>query len=170
MKKSLSHLQGFFLLALAFLFGLGIAGTFLTDEASAQIRPAYVRDVDTPALTPFKACVEASGSTLNNQTLLTTVPAGKRLVIEYISYWSSSGPSDQLVWGSLRVSQYGPYRVFLEIHQPHASADPSFMIQDGSQPVKVYFEAGEEVWVSASHNTNTYRDFNICVVGNLITP
>src|SRR5258708_30270651 len=51
----------------------------------AQVRAALVRDVDNPALAPFSGTVRFSFSGLNTQALLTTVPAGKRLVVEHVS-------------------------------------------------------------------------------------
>lgn len=139
-------------------------------EAVTQIRAALVRDIDTPSLAPFRAAVDYQLSYLNDQRLLTTVPAGKRLVIEYISYWSGGATGDQMVYGSLRNGQYGPEMVMLEIHPPHASADSAFTIQDGSQPMKAYFEAGEQVWVSVSHNTSGFRDIRLQAFGHYITP
>jgi hypothetical protein len=59
--------------------------------------------------------------------------------------------------------------VLLEINRPHISATTSLNIQDGSQPVSVYFEAGEEVWVSASHNTGNSRQFEMRVHGHYVT-
>ncbi|HWR17212.1 MAG TPA: hypothetical protein VN577_20455 [Terriglobales bacterium] len=152
------------------IVGVAVLLSIFTQPAMAQIRPAMVRDVDTPALTPFFATVDYYFNTLNDQRLLTTVPAGKRLVIEYISYWSAGPIGDQLVFATLRRAQYGTLMVMMQINPPHPSADSSYTIQDGSQMVKAYFEAGDQVWVSASHNTNGYRDFNISVFGYYVTP
>ncbi len=54
----------------------------------AQVRAALVRDADNPALAPFSGVVGFSFNALNTQGLLTTVPAGKRLVVENVSYVS----------------------------------------------------------------------------------
>jgi hypothetical protein len=37
-------------------------------------------------------------------------------------------------------------------------------------PVTVYFESGEEVWLSVSKNTDDARQFNAQIYGYLITP
>lgn len=149
-----------------------ILGGVFAEPVWAQVRPALVRDIDTPALAPFTASVDYTLCCLNDQRLLTTVPAGKRLVIDHISYYSAgeAAGGDELIFGALRNGQFGPLMVILEIHPPHASATSSFTIQDGSQPVKAYFEAGQEVWVSASHNTGGARSLQMRVTGHFITP
>jgi hypothetical protein len=44
-----------------------------------------IQDVNAPGLQPFRATSEFTINALNSQKLVTTVPAGKRLVIEYLS-------------------------------------------------------------------------------------
>jgi hypothetical protein len=170
MKKSVLHLKGFFLLGLVFLFALGLVGTFLAGEACAQIRPAMVRSVDEPALQPFRAAREIYLDMINEQVLVTTVPAGKRLVIEHISWYVGAQTGHELVFAGLRNPQYGTYYMYLQINPPHAAATTGYTIQDGSQSVKVYFEAGEEVWLSASRGTAGPIDLNIVIQGHFITP
>ena len=149
---------------------VAILGAIFAKPVVAQVRAALVRDVDAPALAPFRATVDFTFSTLNDQRLLTTVPAGKRLVIEYISYWSYSQTSDQLVFGALRSGQFGPFAQVFQINPPHASAASTLFIQDASLPAKLYFEAGEDVWVSASHNTGSSREFQLFATGYYVTP
>ena len=148
------------------LVGLG----WLATPAHAQTRAALVRDVDNPVLTPFKARVSFNLAALNDQRLLTTVPAGKRLVIEHVSYWFFGDTGFSLVFAALRTGQFGPMAEILEINPPHASATSSFTIQDASMMVKTYFEAGEEVWVTATKNGGSSGGFEIIVTGHLVTP
>ena len=75
-----------------------------------------------------------------------------------------------MVFGSLRNGQFGPNAVIVEVHPPHPSADPALSIQDASQPVKAYFEAGEQIWVSISHNTGSSREAEVRASGYLVTP
>ncbi len=165
MRKAKVYAALIAVLAAAILVGM------LAQPVWAQVRAALVRDVDTPALAPFQASVDYNFTFINDQRLLTTVPAGKRLVIEYISFWSGGPTDDQLVFGALRNGQLGPITVVLEIHPPHPSAlSSTHTIQDGSQPVKAYFEPGEQVWVSASHNTNGSRSLYLRAIGHYITP
>ena len=112
-----------------------------------------------PALTPFRGSVSVTVNFINAQQLLTTVPAGQRLVLQHISYWTFGPDSDELVFGSLRNGQFGPNAVMLPINPPHRSATPGLSIQDYSSPVTAYFEPGEEVWVSVSKSGGPNRTF-----------
>jgi hypothetical protein len=106
--------------------------------------------VNAPGLQPFRATSEFTINALNSQKLVTTVPAGNRLVIENLS-WSVGAANDiQMVFGALRNGRLGPLVALLEIHPPHPSGSVGFRIQDGSQPTRLYFEPGEEVWVSVT--------------------
>lgn len=146
-----------------------ILGVVFAQPLWAQVRAALVRDIDAPALSPFRAGVDFDLAFGSDQRLLTTVPAGKRLVIEHISYFSGGDSGDQLTFGGVRNSQLSPFVLFLEIHPPHAGQFSTF--QDGSQPVKAYFEAGEEIWVAASHNKiGGNLSFHLRAFGYLITP
>ena len=158
--------------AIGALLGAGIAmlGGALAQPVMAQVRAALVRDVDTPSLSPVRLAASYDLNSLNDQRLLTTVPAGKRLVIEYVSYWAYAATGTQIVFGALRNGQFGPLSVILEIHPAHTSAATGLFIQDGSQPVKAYFEAGEEVWVSASKSAGGLAHVEVFVQGHLITP
>jgi hypothetical protein len=147
-----------------------VGGLIIQEPLMAQVRAALVRDADNPDLAPFRGGANFALTTLNTQQLLTTVPAGKRLVIDYISYWTFGPNGDELVFAALRAGQFGPLQVLLEINPPHASASSGLNIQDGTQAVRAYFEAGEEVWVSASHNTGVTRQFEVRVHGHYVTP
>jgi hypothetical protein len=145
---------------------------FLSTSAFAQTRPALVRDVDTPALKPFRAATSLSvDQYLNEQVLVTTVPAGQRLVIETIS-WSAGVMGDgQLIFGGLRSGQFGPVYCYLPINPRHASAGGNGVyLQDGSVSVKLYFEAGEQVWFTASRQNNVSVYVDVAVQGYFVTP
>jgi hypothetical protein len=158
-------------LALA-MTGLSIVvmlGLATPREAIAQSRAALVRDVDTPALQPFRAQAAVSLVALNTQQLVTTVPAGKRLVIEYISWNATNAGSAQIVFAALRSGQFGAVQQNFQIAAPHVSVTSGLTLQDGSMPVRVYFEAGEEVWASVSGN-NTGSNLSMQLQGYIITP
>jgi hypothetical protein len=158
-------------LALA-LIGLSVAGALglsIPCVAEAQTRAALVRDVDTPALQPFRMQTTYILTALNTQQLVTTVPAGKRLVIEYISWNASNTGSTQIVFAALRSAQFGAIQQNFQINSPHISVTPGFTLQDGTMPVRVYFEAGEEVWATVSGN-NTGSNISINLQGYIITP
>jgi len=147
-----------------------VLGHYFARPLLAQARAALVRDVDNPALAPFVLDTTFNLTTLNSQQLLVTVPAGKRLVIENVSYVSGGVSSDQLVYGSLRSSEFGAIAVLMGINPPHAAASPGYTLQDGSQASKVYFDSGQEVWASASHNTGGSRTMEVVLSGYWITP
>ena len=170
MKTKRMWSKGAVVCLLAGFVGIGLAGLFVVDDACAQIRPAMVRNIDEPALQPFRAAREIYIDMVNEQLLVTTVPAGKRLVIEHISWYVGAQTGHELVFAGLRSPQYGTYYVYLQINPPHASATTGYTIQDGAQSVKLYFEAGEEVWLSASRGTAGPVDLNIVIQGHFITP
>jgi hypothetical protein len=122
----------------------------LAPPAIAQVRAAFVRDVDTPALQPFRSTVDIDFTGGTEQRLVTTVPAGKRLVIQNISYTAGTPTGTQLVFGGLRLAEFGTFTEFIKINPAHISPNPNFVLHDGSQPTTVYFEPGEPVWLSVA--------------------
>jgi hypothetical protein len=154
----------------AFLGLLAVIGGTFAKPLWAQVRAAMVRDIDTPALAPYRATVEFSLCCINDQRRLITVPVGKRLVLEHISYYSAGQTGDELIFGAFRNGQFGPMVVNFEIRPPHASAASGFTIQDGAMPVKAYFEPGDDVWLSVSHNSGVSRTIQVQVNGYFVTP
>jgi hypothetical protein len=79
----------------------------------------------------------------------------------------------QMVFGALRNGRLGPLVALLEIHPPHPSGSVGFRIQDGSQPTRLYFEPGEEVWVHASKSdgsvTGNNPELTVTVSGYFIS-
>jgi len=62
---------------------LAVLGKFYAPPLMAQVRAALVQDVDQPARAPFQVTVPIN---INNFTFTpVSIPAGKRLVIDYIS-------------------------------------------------------------------------------------
>jgi hypothetical protein len=151
--------------AAAILIAVTVAGAVVFQKPlMAQVRAALVRDVDNPSLAPFRGGAGFVTDTFDKEVFLTKVPAGKRLVIEHISYACAGHPRNQLMAGGLTAGQFGALHVFLEIHPPR-EAIPGLTYQDGSQPVRVYFEPGEEVWVQLTNNPDDSRRFEIRVEG-----
>jgi hypothetical protein len=152
------------------LCAVAAVGGILAPPVWAQVRAALAGETGTAASQPFRGGVDYNLAAVNDQRLLTTVPAGKRLVIEHLSFWSYGQTGDELTFGALRTGQRGAYQMFFEIHPVHTSATGSLTLQDGSQPVTAYFEAGEEVWVSVSHSTPSARHVEVRVQGQYVTP
>lgn len=111
-----------------------------------------IRDADNPALQPVRFNTVVNQIFINSQAHLTTVPTGKRLVLEDLSWRAENIGSAEMVFGALRAGEFGPIVANLEVNPPHRSASSSFTLQDGAQPARIYFSAGEEVWVSVSKN------------------
>ena len=155
-------------LGAAALSVLAILGSMVAEPVWAQVRAAMVRDVDAPALAPVTFRASFSFSFINQQALLTTVPAGKRLVIDNVSYFSSGANEGQLILLGLRNGEFGPFMLYSPINPPHKSALSSLSIQDGSFPTTAYFEAGQQVWLSASRSGSA-RDLDAVVTGHYVT-
>lgn len=160
-----------FLITPAVLAGVVLlAEGIVVTPVHAQVRPALVRDQDNPALAPVTASTTLVLIPINTQQVLMTVPAGKRLVIEHVSYFASGDASDQLIYLSLRVGSLGEVVHVFQINPPHTAFISGTTIQDGGTPIKAYFEAGQDVVVSASHTSNVPRQVQVFVTGYYITP
>ena len=153
----------------AVLSVVAILGNMAVEPVLAQVRAALVRDVDAPALAPVTLRRELNFTAVNNQALLTTVPAGKRLVIDHVSYFSAGQTIGELIFLGLRIGEFGPNVLYAEINRPHVSADSNLNIQDGSHPAKAYFEAGQEVWLTASRNNSSFRSVSVVFTGYYVT-
>jgi len=118
-----------------------------------------VQDIDNPARAPYGQFFETEWTPIQTDVLVTTVPAGKRLVIEYISYLTSSHGTDEFAGGFIRKGFYETNAaIVLEVHPPHASFNLGDSTQqDGSQMVKAYFDPGTEIWLRVFHTTNNMR-------------
>ena len=133
--------------------------------------PLPIRNVDRPERQPFRATAETNFAlAVNTQVQLATVPAGKQLVIEEISWRAFAPTGDQIIVGALRAGADGPLVSQIQINPPHASLISSFILQDGSQPARLYFSAGEEVWAAVSATTQTDVGMTIMVSGHFIDP
>jgi hypothetical protein len=66
-----------------FLALLAVLGKFYAPPLMAQVRAALVQDVDQPARAPFQVTVPININNFNSTPV--TIPAGKRLVVDYIS-------------------------------------------------------------------------------------
>lgn len=128
-----------------------------------------VTSADDPALAPVTLQAEFTFDAVNTQRLLTTVPESKRLVIDHVSYYSGGVNTGELVFLSLRNGQFGPSVLIAEINPPHAAVTGGYTIQDASLPAKAYFEAGQEVWLSASSSSTGDRTLTAVIAGHYVT-
>ncbi len=161
--------EKFLCVSAAVLAGIVIVGS-AGSGVVAQVRAALTRDVDNPALAPFRTSVDFSMSFINEQRQLVTVPPGKRLVIEFISWRSTSATPTEIIFGGLRVGQFGPFISNIEVNPPHASAATGFVLQDSSEPVRLYVESGEDLWMSVSRSSSGAATFHMDLHGYYVTP
>ena len=110
-----------------------------------------VRDVDNPTRQPFHAEVVggfADGASTTGDITIATVPAGKRLIIEYVSGFGEMLGNDSLV--SLAVDQF-----HLRITRQGSNADGSRDYFVASQLVRMDFShPGEAVSVLGERDSN----------------
>jgi hypothetical protein len=133
--------------------------------------PLLVRDVDNPASQPFQKTTSTVQSGTNVSTLtLATVPAGKRLVIEFISA-SGQVPLGQHVesWGVLTVA---PPTGGAQ-HELLVTAQPPAVIGDAlfrtSQQVRLYADPGTSVQTIIRRNSGAgSATFLMTVSGHLV--
>ena len=147
-----------------------VLGGVFAKPLIAQVRATLIRDTDNPALAPFRGRVDYDLCCTNDGRLMTTVPAGKRLVIEYISWNSFTSTGDEMIFAGLQSGAGGTFVVQIKINPVHSSIVPSFKLQDGSQTVKAYFDAGEQVWVNASHMGTGTAHLTVLANGYYVTP
>ncbi len=105
MKNRMVCLRALFLSALLLLFAAIVFGTFLTGEASAQVRPAIVRDLDNgdrQQLYLEDVTVLQFDGLRASDECLDLVPVGKRLVIEHITA-RVRVPIGQSVYAGLKI-------------------------------------------------------------------
>ncbi len=161
MKKRMMCLRGSVLVGLVFLFAMGLAGTFLTDEVIAQIRPALVQDVENPAQNPFLAY----GYQTSNQGILNfwvslnpEVPVGKRLAIEFVTISCTSSNTDDLyktnLWINKKESGGGmsSHGMAIILNRQGTASDGK-ATWTTSQPVKLYSDgiSGMKIQLEVYH-------------------
>src|SRR6266568_3412190 len=74
--------------------------------------PVPVRDVDNPARQPFQAQVVggfADGAATTGDIPITTVPAGKLLVIEHVSVFGRMLPGQKMVRATIQTGDFSTY-------------------------------------------------------------
>ena len=167
MRKRALHLKGFFLFSLAFLFALGLVGTFLTSEACAQIRPAMVRNVDEPARVPYFHTRDASCPYGNLcEATFPTVPAGKRLRVTSISvFWRNETVS---AFMALDVNtSLNPVLIFPVSPTPFAYYGNCYA---KTQEVDYYFEAGQApvLEMGTGGTFNKFNTAHLTVTGYIV--
>jgi hypothetical protein len=148
----------------------------VTIQGSAQIdsdSPISVRDVDQPARQPFAATLHFVFEDGNRNAFahLGVVPAGKRLVVESVSY-KANVISGQIAEGAIRVTTNGKTcdymvpPVFVRTFLAGATQVDRFL---GEAAVRLYADPGTEViGVFDRFVTNKVGDGDVTVAGYLV--
>jgi hypothetical protein len=126
---------------------VNIANTPIVQLNNSSVNPLLVRDVDVMARQPFQLNIQVGlGSGILDNYKTFTVPAGKRLVIEYVSGRAGLGdnqlPSFQL--GTFTNGDANPTPHYLAAQQ----TTPGFGLYVISQPVRIYADAGSLHYVA----------------------
>ena len=95
------------------------------------------------------------GQNQDESTLVFTVPAGKRLVLEDVSVGAILGVGQRLEINLIRISVGGEHHrhaiaVFHQVTKPGGS-DVDFLA--GGRPIRIYLEPGEKLTAAARRNS-----------------
>jgi hypothetical protein len=169
-EKTMNYFRVVSLAAMMVLLAGGVIGITATPVAAATVRPTMVRDVDNGALQPFKATGNVNFTALFSFTDLATVPVGKRLVIEHVS-WTAAFPNGSPILQPGLYDSNNNILTYLNTPAPVASLVAHLQIQNSSEPVKIYLEPGEVLRFGASNNYNTAipTTLNVVVQGYYVT-
>lgn len=145
-------------------WNVSLVGANTVEVSNSSSSPLYVRDVDNPAQQPFQRELDAHfspGSSSASDSL--TVPAGKRLVIEFAAE-TVNLPAGQHMWVRIQTTANGSTNQF--------TLTPSFLCAcgadssdflAGNQELHLYADPGTTVSIVANllvstANTNTGAD------------
>jgi hypothetical protein len=146
---------------------LAVIGKFYAPPVMAQVRAALMQDVDQPARAPFQATV-----TINSNNFVFTnipIPAGKRLVIDYVSMSGAAATSGSYIQPIVLLSAsvagnpsvayyYGP-------NQSTTAAGQYYH----SEQTTIYADSLAAGPAYAGFSP-TFEVFNVNISGHLITP
>lgn len=117
----------------------------------AQIRATLVSDINNPARQPvqlnFAETIPAGSTQASFGTVIYTVPAGKRLVLEYF-YGHAVAPAGQGVNVALLFPDY--YYPLQE--RSGIFADPGRSLFQSNEPVRIYYDPGATVRILTYRN------------------
>lgn len=151
---------------------LGLAWLLVSADALSQPKPALVRDIDEPGLSPFRESVQVTQSTTtcppslaSCNVVFSTVPAGKRLVVTYVStvfFLDSGGTSAE----ALLTSTGGGF-IYLPMPQVQPGIADRYFV---STPVQFYVEPGDAPRITMrGFNFADGRLMSVSVVGYFVT-
>lgn len=160
MKNKLLTLAG----ALALI---AVLGKFYAKPVMAQVRAALVQDVDQPARAPFQVTVPIN---VNNFTYTpVSIPAGKRLVVDYIA-----------MSGAAQSASGGIQPIIILSSSVSGSANALYYVapeQSGTVPGQYYHTEKATIYADSLNvspafagYSPSFMAFNVVISGHLITP
>lgn len=120
-------------------WNVGINGAIQVGNSASS--PVPVRDVENPAREPFSASLNCSNTISNGCAGSVSVPAGKRMVVEFVSGRVSVGSGNELT--SVLIVTGGKEH-FLLAHKSPATPTSGTRF-DVSQPLRLYSDPGGDV-------------------------
>lgn len=159
MKNKLLSLAGALVL-------LAVLGKFYAKPVLAQVRAALVQDVDQPARAPFQVTVPIN---INNFTFSpVTIPAGKRLVVDYVSLSGAAQTAGSYVQPIIILSSTITGQgnsLFYFAPNPSVTAPGQYY----STQQTTIFADSLSVSPAFAGFTPTFLAFNVVLSGHLIT-
>lgn len=152
----------------AALMLLAVAGTLYSKPARAQARPTLVQDTDQAARAPFQVTVPININNFNYTSV--TIPAGKRLVVDFIS-----------MSGAAQTTS-GPYLQPIVILNVGVAGNPSVLnyfapTQSASDPGQYYYTTSTTIYADSlsvgpgfAGYSPSFLAFSVVITGHLITP
>lgn len=127
-------------------WNVGLSGTPTVQVGNASSSPVLVRDVDNPARQPFQRELDplvAVGQFTASD--LFTVPAGKRLVIEFATASITTAPGTKM-WVRIQTRVNGStneHSLLPELQGPFAASGSDFLL--AAQSMKIYADPNTQV-------------------------
>lgn len=146
---------------------LGVLGKSYAPPLMAQVRAALVQDVDQPARAPFQVTVPVN---INNFTFTpVSIPAGHRLVVDYIS-----------MSGAAQTTGADVQPIIILSSSVAGSANALYYIapqQSGTVPGQYYHTEKTTIYADSLNVspafagfTPSFLSFNVVISGHLINP
>ena len=147
--------KGYILMATGFAVLVAVVSGITAGPAiAAAVKAALIQNVDEPGRTPYSArvsCTASGGSCFASASA--PVPAGYRLVIEYVSAgWNSPGTFLELELVSLDAGNaFSPVAYLPPTLLPSTGGNNGYV---ANQSLRAYVEAGSTPSVSIAQNTS----------------
>jgi hypothetical protein len=145
---------------------LAVVGKFYAPPLMAQVRAALVQDVDQPARAPFQATVQLNFTNFTFTPV--TIPAGKRLVVDFVSVSGAAGTTGTDIQPIviLNSSVAGNAASSYYIAPQQSGTVPGQFYQNS--PVTIYADS-LSVGPAFAGFTPAFLIFNVTISGHLVS-